>query len=353
MDEVIKRCFVIGPMKDINRLNTLANKVILPLLQPYGFRVITPDTGETGAIMNQVLLNLEQADILIADITGNNPNVMYELGIYHSFGKPYIAVSEMLDTENTSREMTPFDIAAFRYLTINLNDVEFSKRAIEPLLTNTIEKMDERDWFENPVTVFYNSPVAEIPTAIGLFKNYCKNFLEQLLPDLYSRQEESSDYLYPVYVYAPENSSADTEGFVKLTNAERKNLSFELLIPKHMYMVEHSYIKSLKDDNPSFPYAKARVIKKSRPFYLHYRKAETGDYVLADFPTVLATLNESIAARRRMFEKKIEALEWKILERQELERFARKCELFKSRMVSMHPHVNNKFNVVWNWKFES
>ena len=59
--------------------------------------------------------------------------------------------------------------------------------------------------------------------------------------------------------------------------------------------------------------------------------------MLADFPTVLDTLNKSIAARSRMLEKKIEALKWKILERQELERFARKCELFKSRMVSMHP----------------
>ncbi len=296
MDEVINRCFVIGPMKDINRLNILANQVILPLLKPYGYRVITPDAGETGAIMNQVLLNLEQADILIADITGNNPNVMYELGIYHSLGKPYIAVSEMLDTENAPREMTPFDIAAFRYVTINLKDVEFSKRAIEPLLTNTIDKMDERDWFENPVTVFYNSPVAEIPIAIGLFKKYCKNFLEQLLPDLYSRQEEGSDYLYPVYVYAPYNPTADTEGFVKLNNAERKNLSFELLIPEHMYMVEHDYIKSLKDDHPAFPYEKAKVIKKSRPFNLHYRTSATVAYVLADFPTVLATLDESIAA---------------------------------------------------------
>ncbi len=51
MDEAIKRCFVIGPMKDINRLNTLANQVILPLLQPYGYRVITPETPETGAII--------------------------------------------------------------------------------------------------------------------------------------------------------------------------------------------------------------------------------------------------------------------------------------------------------------
>jgi hypothetical protein len=36
--------------------------------------------------MRQVLLRLEQADILIADITDNNPNVPYELGGYHAFG---------------------------------------------------------------------------------------------------------------------------------------------------------------------------------------------------------------------------------------------------------------------------
>ena len=66
-NEIIKRCFVIGPMKDMNRLNTLAREIIFHIVVPYGFQVITPDEGSIDIIIDQVLLNLEQADILVAD----------------------------------------------------------------------------------------------------------------------------------------------------------------------------------------------------------------------------------------------------------------------------------------------
>src|ERR1700760_3470277 len=104
-----KLCFIIGPMKDMDRLLQLKKEVIRPLLEPYHFKVITPEEGEHENIMRQVLLNLEQADILIADISGNNPNVMYELGIYHSFGKPYITVNDR--SYKRKGGGTPFDIA--------------------------------------------------------------------------------------------------------------------------------------------------------------------------------------------------------------------------------------------------
>jgi hypothetical protein len=98
-------------MKDLSRLKKLAGEIMLPILEPEGFLIITPDEGHIGSIMDQILLNLEQVDILVADITGNNPNVMYEIGIYHSFGKPALILKDR--SVASKEEASPFDIGSW------------------------------------------------------------------------------------------------------------------------------------------------------------------------------------------------------------------------------------------------
>ncbi len=44
---------------------------------------------------------------LVADLTGRNPNVMYEVGIAHTVGKPVIMVTQDIDD-------VPFDLRALR-----------------------------------------------------------------------------------------------------------------------------------------------------------------------------------------------------------------------------------------------
>ena len=40
--------------------------------------------------------NIHTADLIVADLTGLNPNVMYELGIAHGLDKPVIMVAQDL-----------------------------------------------------------------------------------------------------------------------------------------------------------------------------------------------------------------------------------------------------------------
>lgn len=42
----------------------------------------------TGDVIKRIEEQIHRADIIVADITGNNPNVLYELGIAHTLGKP-------------------------------------------------------------------------------------------------------------------------------------------------------------------------------------------------------------------------------------------------------------------------
>jgi hypothetical protein len=341
--EKIKRCFVIGPMKDMTRLLTLANEVVRPILEPEGYDIITPDQGHIGTIMDQVLLNLEQADILVADVTGNNPNVMYELGVYHSFGKPSLIIKDKSIAEDL--ELTPFDIAAYRFIGINLNDVPDSIAILTPRIKEILSIISILDWFPNPVTSFYNSPVAEIPTAVGLSKNYVKNFLKLMWPDVFLKNEESESYLYKVSVEDKEN------GMMALDFEARQKMKFEILIPEKMKMSNHNYIRDLKSGK-ILQYSKAEVNRLTRPFSLHARTDDSGAIVLADIPSVLSTLYESIQSRRGLKETQINNRDWLLLEAQELERFAIKCENYKREVEDNFPSLRNRINIVWRWNPE-
>ena len=60
-----------------------------------------------GDMVREIITNLVMAPIVIADITDENPNVYWELGVRHSFEHGTIIIAE----EGTKRR---FDIGAAR-----------------------------------------------------------------------------------------------------------------------------------------------------------------------------------------------------------------------------------------------
>ncbi len=61
---------------------------------------------DLGLITQGIIMDILLADIVVADISGFNPNVLYELGIAHTLRKPTIILSQEL----ASGGKLPFDI---------------------------------------------------------------------------------------------------------------------------------------------------------------------------------------------------------------------------------------------------
>ena len=57
------------------------------------------DIHVPGSITKEIVTSLHTADLVIADLTGYNPNVFYELGVVHSAGRPTIT-SIPLETDS-------------------------------------------------------------------------------------------------------------------------------------------------------------------------------------------------------------------------------------------------------------
>jgi len=53
--------------------------------------------------------NIQRAQFIVADVTGKDPNVFYELGIAHTLGKPVILITQRL-------EDVPFDLRAMFHI---------------------------------------------------------------------------------------------------------------------------------------------------------------------------------------------------------------------------------------------
>ena len=68
-----------------------------------GSCVRADDIFAPGPIINDILRSIQESDYIIADLTEQNPNVYYELGLAHASGKPVILITQNIDS-------LPFDL---------------------------------------------------------------------------------------------------------------------------------------------------------------------------------------------------------------------------------------------------
>jgi hypothetical protein len=91
--------------------------VIEPATQECGYNPVRADTiSEPGMITSQVIRHLIEDPLAIADLTGPNANVFYELAVRHSFKKHVIQIIE-------KGQKIPFDVAGLRTIEFDSNDI--------------------------------------------------------------------------------------------------------------------------------------------------------------------------------------------------------------------------------------
>ena len=55
------------------------------------------DIYGTQGLMQGIWERINQSRVIVAEMTGRNPNVLYELGIAHTLGKPVVMVTQSID----------------------------------------------------------------------------------------------------------------------------------------------------------------------------------------------------------------------------------------------------------------
>ncbi|OAI48214.1 hypothetical protein AYO44_07580 [Planctomycetaceae bacterium SCGC AG-212-F19] len=107
-------CFVLMPFGDEYKLQEIYTDQIVPAIKRAGFRHLRADAiYEPKPIMESVWESILKAKVIVAELTGRNPNVLYELGIAHCVGKDVILLSQTIDD-------VPFDLRHLRVILYEL-----------------------------------------------------------------------------------------------------------------------------------------------------------------------------------------------------------------------------------------
>lgn len=123
-----KTCFIIGPFgiegSETRDISDVLMEEVEVLAKAAGYQKVfrTLDDPTPGPVTRQIFHNLASADLVIADLSGFNPNVFYELALRHCTGKPVIHISD-------SSDKVPFDIASMSVIRRRLlkNKAQFKK----------------------------------------------------------------------------------------------------------------------------------------------------------------------------------------------------------------------------------
>jgi len=108
--EITKRCFFVTPIGDPGsperqRADWVFHYVIEPAAEENELRADRADLMlGSSMIGTNIFRALSEAEICVADMTGLNPNVLYEMGVRHSLRKPIIHIAQ-------SGTRLPFDTA--------------------------------------------------------------------------------------------------------------------------------------------------------------------------------------------------------------------------------------------------
>ena len=212
-------CFVISPIgkegTDIySDFKEVLDYIIKPAFEESGYshKVIRADEiDRSGSFIKDILESIYSAHIVIADLTGQNPNVFYELGVRHSLRPRTILIARNLDD-------IPSDLREYRtiiYDTTAKAAATFKKR-IKTFLTE-MHKEPERP--DNPVLDRLGSitenKLIQIEAERDKLKEELSKYLSGKLPKSLSvSQQKQSSEVVKRFDRILKLKNADTQTFM-------------------------------------------------------------------------------------------------------------------------------------------
>jgi hypothetical protein len=147
-----KSCFIIAPIGEKGsetrtRSDQVLTHIIKPVVEKYGYVAIrADDVSEPGVITAQIIQHLIDDDLVIADLTGKNPNVFYELAVRHTLKKPVLLIIQ-------AGEVIPFDVAQQRNISFDYKDLD-SVATCKTQLAKNIENIEScNNDFDSPISM--------------------------------------------------------------------------------------------------------------------------------------------------------------------------------------------------------
>ena len=153
VDKSIKKtCFVVAPIGGVGteiriRSDKVLKHIVAPAAIECGYEPLRADQiSEPGIITSQVIQHIVEDPLVIADLTGPNANVFYELAIRHAFRMPVVQIID-------AAESIPFDVAASRTIAFDYRDLDSAELARKEIARQIRAVENNPRDVDNPLTV--------------------------------------------------------------------------------------------------------------------------------------------------------------------------------------------------------
>jgi len=114
----------------------------------------------TVPLLEKIKADIRSAEVIIADCTGRNPNVFYELGMAHALEKRVVLIT------SDAIDQAPTDIRCFEFIKYALNDHLGFLAKLENVLRGVLG---------NPFEGYYQA-------GVDLFKKFCNDSVRNFPP---------------------------------------------------------------------------------------------------------------------------------------------------------------------------
>ena len=129
--EFLDTCFVMMPFGEW--FDRYYKEIYVPAIKEAGFEPVRADElFSTGSVVEQIWEQIEKSTVMLADLTGKNPNVFYELGLAHAARKPVVFTTGSLDD-------VPFDLRHLRVIPYEIREPDWNaklKQSVTAYLKN-------------------------------------------------------------------------------------------------------------------------------------------------------------------------------------------------------------------------
>lgn len=160
-------CFVVSAIgSEGSEIRKRADQVLKYIIQPVcersDFEVIRVDRIHDVDMINETIIsNLKKSDLVIADLTNENPNAFFEIGYRTALNKPLIQLME-------EHQRLPFDVAGTRTIFYQLTDPDKIEKAKDKL-------------YETIKTVVVDKEVEDVSTETNVQSNQMNQVFSLLL----------------------------------------------------------------------------------------------------------------------------------------------------------------------------
>jgi hypothetical protein len=136
--EFLDTCFVMMPFGPW--FDRYYQEIYVPAIKEAGFEPIRADElFTTGSVVEQIWEQIEKGKLLLADLSGKNPNVFYELGLAHAARKPVVFTASQVDD-------VPFDLRHLRVIIYDIREPDWAtrlKKSITDYLRNAAKEPEK------------------------------------------------------------------------------------------------------------------------------------------------------------------------------------------------------------------